>query len=283
MRVSGGFAASDYSPRASLEYALTPRTMLTAAWGHYIQLPEATEIIEAFGNPRLDFTQAEHRVLGMRHRYNDLYSIQVETYHKPMSRLVIAIDDLNPPDNYANEGEGEAWGVDVFIKREPRNGKLGWLSLSYAKSRRTNRLTGVTRDFTGDQPLTLNAVWGQPFGEHWPRWSWGTRVQIHSGTPYTAVTGRHLEDPNNPASRWIAEYGEHNRERTPEYFKVDLRIDREILYNESKAKLYLELQNAMFINNVVGYDYGAEFENIGNPKEVTGMPFFPFFGFTAEF
>lgn len=283
MRVSGGFSAKEYSPRSSLEYALTPRTLLTAAWGHYIQLPEATEIIEVFGNPRLDFTQAEHRVLGVRHRYNDLYSIQVEAYHKPMRKLVVAIDERDPPDNYANQGEGEASGIDIYFKREPRNGKLGWLSLSYAKSRRTNRLTGVTRDFSGDQPLTLNAVWGQPFGESWPRWSWGTRVQIHSGTPYTAVTGRHLEDPNNPTSRWIAEYGEHNAERTPVYFKVDLRIDRELLYNEWKAKIYLDLQNVTFQNNIVKYDYGPEFEDIRNPKEVTGMPFFPFFGFTAEF
>lgn len=283
IRVTGGFAENDYSPRASLEYAVTSRTLLTAAWGRYIQLPQAAEIIENFGNPRLGFERAEHRVIGIRHRYDDLYSVQVEAYHKPMRELVVAIDERTPPDNYANEGEGDASGLDIYLKREARNGKLGWLSLSYAKSRRTNRLTGVSRDFTGDQPVTLNAVWGQPFGGNWKRWSWSTRWQIHSGAPYTAVTGRHKEDPDNPTSRWIAEYGEHNAERTPVYFKVDLRFDREFLFNEWKAKLYLDLQNVTFRNNVTGYDYGSEYQNIGNPKKVTGMPFFPFFGIAAEY
>lgn len=283
VRVTGGFRGSEFSPRLTLEYTPAPRTLLTAVWGRYIQLPEGIEIVDQFGNPRLDFVESEHRVVGIRHRYNELYSLQVEAYHKPMRRLVIAIDERDPPNNYANLGEGEAWGVDLYLKREARAGRLGWLSLSYAKSRRTNTLTGVTRDFSGDQPLTLNAVWGQPFGENWKRWSWSARVQVHSGAPYTEVIGRHREDVNNPNSRWIAEYGEHNARRMPVYFKADLRIDRELLYNEWKVKLYLDLQNVTFQKNVVGYDYGPEFEDIGQPKETTGLPFFPFIGVAGEF
>jgi len=269
--------------RGALEYSLTPDTLLTASWGRYMQIPRGTEIVEKFGNPGLKVTEAEHRILGIQHRLNPLYSIKAEVYHKPMDKLVIAIDENNPPDNYANQGTGEAYGFDLFLKRESRDRKMGWLALSWAKSRRTNQLTGVTREFSGDQPLTLTAVWGQPFRGSWNRWEWSIKAQVHSGTPYTEITGRHREDPADPGSRWIAEYGKHNGKRTPTYYKIDLRIAREFLFNESKMKFYLDLQNVTFARNIISYDYGDEYEKINNPDEITGMGFFPFFGVEMEF
>ena len=283
IEVSGGFRAHKLSPRATLEYQLTPDTLLTATWGQYIQMPEASEIIKSFGNPALLMTEAEHRVLGIQHQFTPLYSVKAEIYHKPMKNLVIALDENDPPDNYTNRGTGEAYGFDLFFKRTPGQGKIGWLSLSWAKSRRTNEITGITRDFTGDQPLTVTAVWGQPFGGNWKRWDWSIKAQAHSGRPYTAITGRHREDPNDPNSRWIAEYGAHNGKRLPTYYKVDLRIGREVLFNSSKMKFYLDLQNITFAKNITEYDYGSEYEYVDNPVEVTGMSFFPYFGVELEY
>jgi len=283
IEVSGGFHAHQLSPRARLEYPLTPATLLTAAWGQYIQMPRGEEIVESFGNPSLLMTEAEHRILGIEHQINSLYNIKAEIYHKPMKNLVIALDENQPPDNYINRGTGEAYGFDLFVKRKPGQGKIGWLSLSWAKSRRTNEITSITRDFSGDQPFTLTAVWGQPFSGNWKRWDWSIKAQAHSGTPYTAVIARHREDPNNPNSRWIPEYGKHNAERLPNYYKVDLRIGREVLFNESKLKFYFDLQNITFAKNIIAYDEGDEYQDIDNPTEVTGLPFFPFFGVEMEF
>ena len=280
IEVTGGFHTHRLSPRAALEYQLTPETLLTTTWGQYIQMPKGEQVVESFGNPSLLMTEAEHRVLGIEHQLNPLYSIKAEIYHKPMKNLVIALDENDPPNNYANQGTGEAYGFDLFIKRRPSAGKMGWLSLSWAKSRRTNQITGIARDFSGDQPLTLTAVWGQPFGGSWKRWDWSIKAEVHSGRPYTAVTGRSWDAVNN---RWVAEYGEHNAERLPTYYKVDLRIGRELLFNESRAKFYLDLQNVTFAKNIVEYDYGDEYEKISNPTEITGMPFFPFLGIEMEF
>ncbi|NOX92371.1 MAG: TonB-dependent receptor [Gammaproteobacteria bacterium] len=280
IEITGGFHAHQLSPRATLEYQLTPDTLLMATWGQYIQMPRGVEVIESFGNPALLMTEAEHRILGIEHQINPLYSVKAEVYHKPMKNLVIALDENDPPDNYANRGIGEAWGFDLFIKRIPSQGKIGWVSLSWASSRRTNEITGITRDFSGDQPLTFIAVWGQPFGGSWKRWDWSIKARINSGRPYTAITGRNWDAENN---RWIAEYGKHNAERLPTYYKVDLRIGREVLLKESRLKFYLDLQNVTFAKNIVEYDYGNEYEKIDNPTEVTGMSFFPFFGIEMEF
>ncbi len=280
IEVTGGFHAHTASPRASLEYQATPNTLLMASWGRYIQMPSGGEIIESFGNPSLLVTEAEHRILGVEHQVSPLYNVKAEVYHKPMKNLVVALDENEPPDNFANRGTGEAYGFDLLVKRKSSQGKIGWLSLSWAKSRRTNEITGITRDFSGDQPLTLTAVWGQPFTGGWKRWEWSVKAEARSGRPYTAITGRYWDNTN---SRWIAEYGEHNAERLPTYYKVDLRIGREVLLKESKLMFYLDLQNVTFARNVVEYDYGNEYEKIDNPSEITGMSFFPFFGVEVEY
>jgi len=280
LEITGGFHAHQLSPRATLEYKLTADTLLNATWGQYIQMPRGEELVESFGNPALLMTEAEHRILGIEHQINPLYSIKAEIYHKPMKNLVIPLDENESPDNYANRGTGEAYGFDLFIKRTPSQGKIGWISLSWARSQRTNEITGITRAFSGDQPLTFTAVWGQPFGGSWKRWDWSIKAQANSGRPYTAVTGRNWDAVNN---RWIAEYGKHNAERLPTYYKVDLRIGREVLLRESKLKVYLDLQNVTFANNIIEYDYGNEYEKIDNPTEITGMSFFPFFGVEMEF
>jgi len=283
VRVSGGFEAQQFSPRLGLEYQLSDKTLLTANWGRYLQMPEGDQIVSGFGNPALLMREAEHRILGIEQQLGALYTVKAEIYQKPMKNLVVALDGNPPPNNLANRGSGEAVGFDLFLKRKPSQGKRGWLSMSWAKSERTNEITGITRDFSGDQPLTLVAVWGQPFSGSWNRWDWSVKAEVHSGRPYTAVIGRHQEDPTNINSRWLPEFGKHNGERLPVYRKVDLRLSREFLFNESKMQFYLDLQNVTFANNVVEYDYGSEYEKIDKPTEISGLSFFPYLGLKMEF
>jgi len=283
INVTGGFQAQEISPRVSLEYNTSKDTLLTATWGRYIQTPDVLEVIEKFGNPGLKVTKAEHRVLGIQHNFDSLYSIKTEIYHKPLKDLVVTIDENDPPANFASAGVGKAYGVDIFLKREARDNVRGWLALSWAESRRTNELTNLTRTFSGDQPVTLTAVWGQPFGGDWKRWNWSIKAQVRSGKPYTKVTGRHLENPDDPNSRYIPELGKNNGERLPTYFRVDLRIEREVLSKNSKMTWYLDIQNASLRKNIEEFDYGNEYERVDNPKEVTDIGFFPFFGIKYEF
>lgn len=281
--ITGGFESREWSPRLSAQYSLTRNTLLSAAWGRYVQVPRGVEPVEGIGNPYLTVEQAEHRVLGLQYRFHPLYSLRTEVYHKPMRDLIVSIDENAPPESFANEGRGEAYGIDFYLRREPRNRRFGWIALSLSRSERTNELTGVTRPFSGDQPVALTAVWGQPFGGGWRRWDWSVKFQAHSGEPYTEVVGRHREDPSDPDSRWIAEYGEHNDARLPFYYRADVRIARTFLFNESRMKLYLDLQNVTNSRNIIEYDYGNEFERIGNPREVTGTGFFPYLGVEMTF
>ena len=289
---TGNIEVQKFSPRLALEYQYTPKTLFTASWGQYVQLPLGFELLQGFGNPGLEYTEAEHRILGIEHKINPLWSVKAEAYQKPMEKLVVSIDDQTPPNNYDNLGEGDAYGLDVYLKRERRNGVMGWISYSYSHTERFNPLKPQygDRTFSGDQPHSLTVVWSQPFTKgpfnwmsDWKRWTWGIKFQAHSGTPYTKLTGRHLEDPADPNSRYIPEFGEPNGERTPVYYRLDLRLERDFLSNTAKMKFYVDIINVTNHDNITDYDYGSEFEKLNNPDEVTGLPFFPYIGFEMDF
>jgi hypothetical protein len=291
---TGGIHASDASPRLAVEYQATPLTLYTASWGRYLQLPLGFEILEGFGNPSLSFTEAEHRIIGVEHKINKLWSAKAEAYQKPFKDLVVPVDSATPPDNYKNLGTGEAYGLDIFLRRERSNGRMGWLSYSYARTMRYNPLKPATgdRNFSGDQPHTLTYVWSQPFRDgpfkwmkNWKRWTWGIKFQAHSGKTYTPLLGVDTSTTNPDGStRYIPIYDVHqNSARTPTYYRLDLRLERDILRNESKMKFYVDILNVTNHKNIVNYDYGERYEKLNNPDEITGTPFFPYVGFEMEF
>ncbi len=268
------------SPRLSAEYQQNEDRTWLFSWGDYFQSPQGFEILDGFGNPQLQYIWSEHRILGVEQKINDIWSVKAEIYHKPMSDLVISTNNPVPPANYTNKGEGEAYGFDLFIKRKYEGRKLGWLSYSWAKSTRKNLQTGKTTKFAGDQPHTLTAVWGQPFGGSWSDWDWGFKFQAHSGLPYTKVIGRVQEAGT---SRWLPVYGEYNADRLPLYAKLDVRVSKEVLYDTWKMKYVFDVQNVTFRQNVSGYDYEDDFSNFNNPTKVSNDLFLPFFGIEAEF
>ncbi|OIQ00739.1 MAG: hypothetical protein AUK35_02535 [Zetaproteobacteria bacterium CG2_30_46_52] len=277
------YAQGDFSPRVSAEYQWTDDTLFLASWGDYFQLPRGFELLADFGNPELRFIRAEHHILGIEQKLNDIWSVKVEGYHKPMRDLVVGIEGASPPNNYLNQGSGTAYGLDMFLKRKYENRTMGWLSYSYARSKRTNLNTGVKSVFSGDQPHTLTAVWGQPFTDENGNdsdWDWGIKLQLHSGQPYTPVVGRVQEAGTG---RWLPVYGGYNSGRLPVYGKLDVRFSKDVLYDTWKMKYVFDIQNVTFRQNVSGYDYEDDFSNYNNPTVVSNDLFLPFFGIEAEF
>jgi len=296
---NGGVALHGLSPRISLEYQANEDLLLYGRWGRYLQMPQGYQLLEGLGNPELNFTRAEHRILGSQYQFAPKWMVQGEFYHKPMENLVVTDNNAEPPDTFSNDGSGLAYGVDIMIKRQGNDQKMGWISYSYGSSSRTNERTGQKYDFVGDQPHTVTLVWGQPMGGSWSHWRWGIKLQAHSGQPHTPVVGRagacydgtnyypcanQVDPESDPEfAYWQAVHGEVNSQRLPVYYKLDLRLDRLWLHRNWKFNFYIDLQNVTFRDNVVDYDYGNRYEKIDNREPVTGMPFFPFFGIEAEF
>ncbi len=95
IRGSGGVDMTGLSPRATVEYQFNPKTRLTATWGRYLQRPQESYLLDGFGNPHLDYTEAEHRIIGVQYQWNPVWKIQFEAYHKPMTHLAVALDETH--------------------------------------------------------------------------------------------------------------------------------------------------------------------------------------------
>ena len=296
-------------PRATLEYQAATKLMLTASWGRYLQMPEESTLLKDFGNPQLEFIEAEHRIAGIHLQVHKNWKLQTEAWQKPMRRLLTRTG-LDAPENYKNAGTGNAHGLDLLLKRQSSERKFGWVSYSYSHSERTNTLTNETVLFSGDQPHTFTLIWGQPFPKPVSKWEWGIKIQVRSGKPHTPVTGvtaycldnsdilpctvqpapgTDLDKNCDPASTeclyfWQPEFGETNSKRLPVYYKVDFRIDRKYRFNTWHMSIYADIQNVSATANVFGYDYGKNYSEFSNPKEITGLAFpLPFLGIEAHF
>jgi len=268
-------------PRFNYDYEFYKDSWLTGAWGKYVQLPRASELSVDSGNPHLDYAKAEHRVLGLKLKRKNIWTYQIELFHKPMSNLVLPIDDNEPPGNYSNEGKGEAYGVDLLIKRDIKNGMTGWLSYSYIKATRTGK-DNINRPFSGDQPHTFTLVWSQRLFRSWNKWTMGIRYQWHSGLPYDPIIDKKdVISEDDSSIRPIPIYPDiKNSERLPDFSQLDFRIQRKFLFNSWKMSVYLDIQNVLNEKNISGYDYA---DDIDNPKPVSNNMFLPAFGIEAEF
>jgi len=285
------------SPRMTLEYDLNTQNLLTASWGQYAQVPQGNEISKSLGNPDLVMTQAEHRILGIKTQWNETWSSQIEIYQKPMRKLVVS---RPRPENFANEGKGQAQGLDILLKRQWQNGAYGWLSYSYLESTRSDRNAPTAdRLFDGDQPHTLNMVWAQPFSGNWSKWTWGLSLKVQSGQPYTEVIGRgyiaipnsqancSASTPNNTQCYWNPIYGKTNGNRLPFQTRLDLSMARQVKYQHRDLEMRFELLNLTSLfyadGNTIGYEYEADYANYNNPDTVSGLPFLPSFSIRGNF
>lgn len=259
-------------PRVGVEWNWTEQTLLSAGWGRHNQQPTGQQISPKFGNTQLSHIRADHSVIGVSHKLNPDWSWKAEAYYKKFSDLVVGVND--PAINYVNGASGAAYGTELLIKKEETDQLSGWLALTLAKSERRNDLTGETFRFEYDQPINASLVANYKLSQEW---SIGGKWAYTSGRPYTPIVGT---SSNYSDGRPKPDYAGINSGTLPDYHRLDLRIDRHLLYDTWKLNAYFELNNVYQRENIVGYDYGPNY----NKKEPVVGLIIPFsFGVQGEF
>lgn len=256
-------------PRLGGEYSLTEKTLLTAGWGQYHQFPAGHEVIKVIGNPDLGYIRAEHYTLGAEQDLGDGWTVKLEGYYKKLSDVVVPDETYN----YLNEGSGKAYGSELLIRRNSRSTWWGWLSFDYSRTFRRNELTGEDFSYRYDQPLVINAVFTWEFAQ---TWTFGARWRYQSGAPYTPVIGTYQDS----TGRIRPLYGALGSERLPDYHRLDLRIQKDFLFDTWKLGFFLDIINAYARSNVSGYNYK---NNYTKREPVYQLPFLPSVGIHAEF
>ena len=281
------------SPRVNVAVALAPRTTLRGAWGHFYQSHGIDELDVADGDDRFFPVQrAEHRVFGLEHRLVDGTSLRVEAYDRritdprPEYRSLVPIIEA-----LWEEGDGDrirvaptrgkARGIE-FLARRDVGGRVAW-SASYVLARSDDEIDGEWVPRPYDQRHTIHfEIAFRPTR----MWSVSYAWQYHSGWPGT----REYWDANAAVdgSLFLARtFGPINRERLPEYHRLDVRVARLFPIGRGQLEVFVDVFNAYNRKNAEAFNYSAWITpngRAGYEQDINPLlRIFPTFGARWEF
>lgn len=269
------------SPRIQAALRLTPRTELRGAWGHYYQSHGLNELWAADADTTYYPAQkAEHRVVGVVHRFGSGHSLRIEAYerrlfdplpeYRRVARNMGALWEEALPDRvFVRPERGRAQGLELFV-RSPRGGRVTW-SGSYALSRAEDRVSGAWLPRPLDQRHAVNLqVAVRPAAD----WSLAAGWIYHSPWPYTEIEYQtattiwgQLFSSRSPATL--------NQERLTPYRRLDFRASRRFQSGRGDVLVYLDVFNILDRRNAMDLEQSARWSG---GRLITDQAYYPQLG-----
>jgi hypothetical protein len=262
---------NNFSPRVSLSYDITDKTNFNFAWGKYYQSPASYQIAPDPRNSSLKSSDAVHIIAGIEHRLSYDTRASIEIYHKELSNIIIDPESSNL---LINTGSGYARGIELSIQKKFTEGIVGSASYSYSISKRRDYQSESLYDFEYDRPHIINLLSGIEIGSGWQI---GAKFQYASGNPFTPIVG--VISKNN--SNFLVE-GDKNSARYPDYHKLDIRIDKQFVFETWSFSVYLDLWNIYNRENVTSYSFKTDTKGTITTTPRYDFGITPILGFTAK-
>jgi hypothetical protein len=268
------------SPRFALSWKFIDGWTLKSSAGQYNRFPELDKLFPEVGNPDLKSPTSNHFTLGLKHEMDNGWSWSATSYYKTMDKLPLAMPVTARP-LYTNNTEGEAYGLDVFVNKEITEKWYGWLAISASKSLRTNKLTGVERNYYLDTPLVVNWVMNYKLTDTWTA---GMRLTAQTGRSYTPIIG--VRQSLNFPDRISPIYGEPFSENLPTYVRLDLRFKHDMTFFGYAGNLNIDILNALNVKNVT--DRNLDYKRTTSAQdfkieEEVGLGIIPAIGMSVTF
>ena len=272
--------------RLNAGYELNPATTVRAAVGLYHQVPPLGYLTTEWGNPGLSPEGSWQYSVGAKRWFLPQLSLDVDLYYKrlfdealPTSAVVIR-DGQEVPLHFVSAGTGRAYGAEFLLRWDPGGRFFGWIAYSLSRSLSDQSVSGGQLQQLGsayDQPNNLVALGTFELPEIWTGLSAGFRLRYTSGDPYQRIQGAVYDADSDsyqplPSGRYDA--------RMPDFFQLDLRVDKKWTHRLWILSVYIEVQNVTARKNVEAPAYNYDYSKRG---WVTGIPFFPGFGVRAEY
>jgi hypothetical protein len=296
------------SPRLGLSRALGASTRVRAAAGLYTQSPGYEKLVQAdyFFDLRvsrqLQSERALHALVGFERDFASGWTARVEAYWKQFDRLIVGRLETDAErqarlaeyafpaelqgsvpsdpiitDQPTNDGQGGAWGFDLFLTRAAtaETRLSGWASYTYGVARR--EVYGRTYPFDYDRrhAFTLAATWRAK-----PWLDLATTTRVSSGFPRTPALGLRVaaEEEGVPTVLvpmrdgtgllvYEADYGglaNLNAARLPLFARVDFRATFHPRGRQGRWQLYVDVinllnrKNAGRVETQLQHDPGSE-------------------------
>jgi len=157
---------------------------------------------------------------------------------------------------------GQAYGMELLIRRPLSKRLTGWLSYTLSRSiREAHYLTAsggeATATIVGDYDRThvLNVLGAYDLGR---RWRFGARFMLYTGSPYSDNFPQGQGSPLPPL----------NDQRYPPFYRVDVRLEKRwSLGKEQSIAFVAEVQNATLSKEASAYNCSGS--QIGSTNSTT--------------
>jgi TonB family protein len=293
----GDPTATAVDPRFSAVFHATEKLDLKAAAGVYsgpsrfsfVEPPLVFGPIPAFEGPGL--THGLNRTYqyqgGIETRLpRDLELVLTGYYHDQHAPVDFSLIDKpvaadpTPCNGDANgpleplDVRGSSVGAEALLRRRLGKSMFGWVSYGLSRSQRTTA-SGKTFPFEFDQRHVLNAVLSWEVGRNW---TLGGVFHYNTGRPYTPLVVDRCDE--GFGGYYTSRHGEPNAARLPNYWRVDLRVQKREVFDTWFFDFYIDFFNAAFQWETIGYDVDYESGEL-EPQQVP--LFIPTIGIRGEF
>jgi hypothetical protein len=281
-------------PRLLLNIQLPRGITLTPSIGRYHEPPLVTDLDPIFGDRVMLGSSATQIATMVKSIIGDDKELSATVYYQDLRQLPVdAITAATPLSANGGQesggllgisrelvdtqfgsytyreaiGTGNAYGVELIARRNVGRW-IGWISYAYARAYRTNPArSDEQHPYVLDQPHSLTLVGSTALG----RWRIGGRFRYTTGNPYTPVAGAFMDSGGD----WVAVDGPVLSRRLPDFFQLDVRIDRMWKRSWGSLNLYIDLQNAVNRANAEGVTYNDDYTRQSYTR---GLPIFPSIG-----
>ncbi|WP_223641973.1 TonB-dependent receptor domain-containing protein [Corallococcus sp. EGB] len=268
------------NPRLAVRYALTETLTLKGGAGVYHSPPVQDEPSPGFGNPDLGAKRSLQYSVGAEWQARPEWFVGSEVFYNDLDDLIVRSNARverngeSVPENLKNGGVGRIYGFELLIRRALTDRLFGWISYTLSRSERRDAPGARWRKFDNDQTHVLTAIASYKL----PRgWEVGARFRFASGNPTTPVLGAKRDDTTDV---FIPYYGLVNSQRLPSFNQLDIRVDKNFIFNTWNLDLYLDLTNAYNNRSVEGVAYNY---NYSQREFFKGLPILPVLGLKGAF
>ena len=261
------------------------------AWGRFHQ-PQAIQDLQVEDGETTYFgvEEAEHRVIGVRYRFDAGRTLQVDLYDKRYKELrrryenFLDIYEFNAESQFdrlpVDPESGRAYGAEVTLMNRGESSVDWWLNYTWSKAEDTINNVDVPRTWDQRHAATANLTWS---GE---KWSASATARYHSGWPRTPLIATGIFDADGNLIGVDSDLTQRNTDRFDNYIRLDLRFSRYVPLDRGSFEYYLELYNVFDTDNqccVKHHDLVIGTTVAAAPEFEEYLPLFPSFGFIWRF
>lgn len=219
-----------------------------------------------------DGPEGTFRIQGFYKRYPDRAILRERPGGSDSDSLTLAFPQFDRIEGY---------GLGASVGARIRLGDRSILQGSYTFQRIRERRGEGEQPTVWDAPHTVTLFGSLEMADGWIL---NTALNAHSGRATTPVRARIFAPGESLGRELIARYllGERNSIRVPAYFRLDLGIRREWIWDGVRAALSAQLINVTGRRNPVDYDWDQYFASLsgaaGGRSGRSGLPVVPSLG-----